>query len=195
MKKLVSIALLATAAIATPAMAQSTGTITINGSVAGKCAVVTGTNAPNWAATVNMGELAKTDGTLKTSADLETAFNAAAAGTQDTRVVCTVANPKVSVNANPLVAQTNSAAPGSGYADTVQFQADVKVYKATTAAQTYSNDSAAAAGSLTAIGDRLAATGTNIEVRTSNWRTTTATDLMVADSSYQGSIVVTISPI
>ena len=71
----------------------------------------------------------------------------------------------------------------------------MKVYKATTAAQVYSNDSAAAAGSLTAIGDRLAATGTNIEVRTSNWRTANATDLMVADSSYQGSIVVTVSPI
>lgn len=195
MKKIATLALLASAALATPAMAQSTGTITINGSVAGKCAVVAGTNAPDWKATVNLGELAKTDGTLKTSADLETAFNAAAAGTQDARVVCTVANPKISVDANPLVAQNNSAGSAAGYADTVQFQADVKVFKAVNGTQIYSNDSAAAAGSLTAIGDRLAASGTNIEVRTSNWRTAASTDLMVADTSYKGSIVVTISPL
>lgn len=195
MKKILSLALLASAAVATPAMADSTGTIVINGSVADKCAVLVGTNAPDWGTTVNLGELSQSNGTLKPTLTLETAFNTVAAGNQNARVVCTTSNPKISVNANPLVAQTNAAVPGSGYADTVHFQADVKVTKATTAAQTYSNDSNTAAGTPTAIGDRLAASGTNIEVTTSNWRTLTSSDLLVADTNYQGSIVVTISPI
>lgn len=193
MKKLAIIALAASAAIATPAMAQSVGTVIINGSVADKCSVINGVTPTTWGTTVNLGELAKADGTLKTSADLSTAFNTAAGGAQNARVVCTSANPKITVNADPLVAGTAAV---TGYTNTVHFQADVTVSKATTPATTYTNDSTAAVSGPTAIGDRLAASGTNVAIATSNWRTTpSGSELLVADTNYAGQIVVTIAPL
>lgn len=197
MKKIALFALAAsTAAIATPASAQaiSTGTINITGSVASKCSVVNGSStSATWGTTIDMGELSQADGTLLASATLASTFNTQTGTNRIARVVCSTLNPKISVDADPLV---NATAAVTGYVNTVHFQADVLVAKATTTASTYSNDSLAAPGSATAIGDALAATGDNITITTSNWRTiSNSGQQMVAGTYNNGKIVVTVSPI
>lgn len=194
MKKIALLALAAsTAAIATPSMAQDvTGTINISGSVANKCAVVTGSStSATFGTTINMGELADTDGTLLPTATLEGTFVTQTAGANIARVVCTTLNPTISVDADPLV---NSTSNPTGYVNTVHFQADVAVTKVGSS-QTYSNDSNAAPGSATPLGAALAATGNNVAITTSNWRTiSNSGQQMVAGAYNNGKIVVTIAP-
>lgn len=195
MRKILIAALVASAAFAAPAAAQSvTGTVIINGNVPSKCTVTNGSSATAFGATVNMGDLSDTDLTLLPSATLSNTFNTVGGAGLSARVVCTTANPTIAVNADPLVAATATAA--SGYANTVHFQADVAVTKVG-GSQTYSNDSDAVAGTATALGDRLsAAAGNNIVISTSNWRTlSTGNEVLAYDPSYSGQIVVTIAPI
>ncbi|HEX4846679.1 MAG TPA: hypothetical protein VFV30_00925 [Novosphingobium sp.] len=193
MKKIALLAITAAAAIATPAMAQSTtGTIIINGTVGNKCTVLTGTGtAATWGGTVNLGELSQADGTLRSSSSLSTDFAAAGSGVLQARIVCTSANPSITVNADPLV-NTAPVTAGQGYTNTVHFQADVAVTKVS-GSSTFSNDSNAATTGPTAVGDRLAATGNNVSVSTTNWRTV-GTDTQLVSGNYQGQIVVTIAP-
>lgn len=200
MKKIVIAALAASAAcIAAPAAAQSadaTGTVNITGSVGDKCIVVTsgGAAGQTFGGTVALGDLAAADGTLAT--DLETRFNAAGNNAAlQARVVCTTAAPKISVNADPITAQTNTAPANSGYDDSVDFQANVAL---TTVGQNngpFSNDSASAPGASAAIGSRLANSATNVVITATNFRTSALSDLLVADPSYKGTITVVISPI
>lgn len=188
MKKITLLALAASAAIATPAAAQSvTGTITLTGSVASKC-VVSPDSGSTFAATVAFGELAVADGTMRT--DLASTF-----GTQSATVKCNTAAPKISVNANTLQVPSPVAVPVAGYDDTIEFTASVAVTAVGTNNGPFTNDSAAAAGTLTAIGSALANSASNINITTSNYRTDTATDLLVANPTYSGSIVVVISPV
>lgn len=192
MKKiaLVSIAALA-AAIATPAAAQSvTGTVNITGSVAAKCLVQTGSGTSStFGTTVALGELAQADGTMKT--DLATTFSTVGGTGLSAKVVCTSANPTISVNANPI---TSAVAAGTGYDNSIDFQADVSVTTLSANASPYTNDSAATAGSATALGSRLANSADNVTISASNFRTNNLTDLLVAATDYAGSIVVVIAP-
>ena len=193
MRKLV---FLATAAcmFATPAFAQNaTGTVIITGTVANKCAVITGSGtSATWGTTVNLGELSQSNGTLRSTASLTNDFNTVAAGAQNAQVVCSTSNPSIAVNADPLVNTGNVPGAGSGYTNTVHFDADVTVNKVG-GSQTYTNDSNTAATGPTALGDRLAASGPNVLIATSNWRTL-GTDALLVSGSYQGQIVVTITP-
>lgn len=196
MRKLLVLAVPAILA-ATPAMAQTTtdvtGTVIIQGSVADKCAVVSGpSTSPNWGTTVNLGELSQSNGTLRTSSSLSGDFNTVANGLQNAYVVCTTSNPSITVNADPLVNTGSVPAAGSGYTNTVHFQADVQVNKVGSS-QTYVNDSNTATTGPTALGARLAAAGPNVLISTSNWRTL-GTDAQLVAGNYQGQIVVTITP-
>lgn len=193
MRKLLILAVPA-ALIASPALAQNaTGTVIINGTVGNKCTVITGTGtSATWGTTVNLGELSQANGTLRSSTSLSNDFNTVAAGAQNAHIVCTTANPSITVNADPLV---NSAVPtvsGSGYTNTIHFQADVTVDKVSSST-TYNNDSNAGTTGPTALGDRLAAAGPNVTIATSNWRTL-GTDSQLVAGSYSGQIVVTITP-
>lgn len=179
---------------ATPALAQNaTGTVIINGSVSNKCAVITGGGtSQTWGTTVNLGELSQSNGTLRTSSSLTNDFNTVAAGAQNAYVVCSTSNPSIAVNADPLVNTGNVPGAGSGYTNTVHFDADVTVNKVG-GSQTYSNDSNGVATGPTALGDRLAAAGPNVLISTSNWRTP-GTGALLVSGDYQGQIVVTITP-
>lgn len=192
MRKLLILAVPA-ALIASPALAQNaTGTVIINGTVGNKCTVVTGSGtSATWGTTVNLGELSQSDGTLRSSASLSSDFDTIAGGAQNATIVCTTANPSISVNADALV-NVAPAASGSGYTNTIHFQADVTVDKVSSS-QTYVNDTVAAATGPTALGDRLAAAGPNVRIATSNWRTV-GTDTLLVAGNYQGQIVVTITP-
>lgn len=197
MKKILLAVLAAsTALVAMPASAQTvTGTVNISGSVAPKCQVVPtggGGVSSTFTANVALGELSDPDGTLVSSASLSTLFNAGGTGAAilTFRVVCTTAQPGVSVDADPIV---NVATAPAGYANRVDYQADVLFDLVPSATdQTVSNDSAAAL-TTTSLNDRLVGAGNNVTITAQNFRTPSATDIMVA-GSYNGLITVVISP-
>lgn len=195
MKKIVLAALAASSAlIAMPAAAQTvTGTVNITGSVAPKCQVIDGGGAASgsFTSTVDLGELSQSNGLLRTSASLSSQFNAGGTGSAQLtfRVVCTTAAPGVNVNADPIV---NAATAPAGYANRVDYQADVAFSLVGPASQSVSNDSTAAA-TAASLTNRLTGTGNNVVITATNFRTPNATDVMVA-GSYNGLITVTISP-
>lgn len=190
MKKLLLLALAGSAtALAAPAAAQNvTGTINLSGSVAPKCLVVPG-SGDTFSDSVDFGELAASDGTLRTG--LASEF-----GTKSFRVVCTTGAPTISVDADPLKAQNNPlASPISGYDDTINYTASVAVTTTSGAAGPFANYSGDPAGADTAIGGRLANNGSNnIDITTSGYQTSSASDLLVADTSYTGKITIVIKP-
>ncbi|WP_423603668.1 hypothetical protein [Sphingomonas sp. MS122] len=188
MKTVLSMLAMGTALIATSAMAQdTTGTVNITGSVAPKCLVVPGAGS-TFDRTVALGELAGTDGKMRTN--LEADFNAAAV---TARVVCTTAAPTISVNADAITAQTATAV--AGYDNSIDFTANVAVTTTTGPAGPFANDSAAAAGADTVIGGRVANNGSdNIAITATNFRTNTINDLLAADPVYTGKITVVIKP-
>ncbi|HET9428162.1 MAG TPA: hypothetical protein VFO69_07370 [Allosphingosinicella sp.] len=194
MKKFVFAALAAsTALIAVPASAQQSvsGDITITGSVGEKCLVVTG-GAPSgtsFSGTIALGELS--DATGKLRSDVEATFDTAAAALA-IQVVCTTSNPQVSVDANAITAATATAV--TGYDNSIDYQANVTFSLAPSGSKLVSNDSASAAATTDALGGRLASGATNITIDGANFRTGSATDLLVADPTYTGHILITVAP-
>lgn len=185
MKKIIFLALAAsTVAVATPASAQTvTGTIDLTGSVAPKCFVVPG-NGSTFGQTVAFGELSQASGILRT--DLASTF-----GTKTYSVLCTTANPNISVDSTAL---STTAPAATGYDNSIDFEARVALTLVSTNAGPFVNDSSNAALVSTPVGSRLANGAGNIAITTSNYRTGAATDLLVADPTYTGSIVVVIAP-
>jgi hypothetical protein len=183
MKKIVLAALAASAAfIAVPAAAQTvTGTITLTGSVAPKCFVLPGAGS-TFADSVDLGELAAADGTLRTglAADFD-------AGVDDFQVLCTTANPEVTVTANPLA--TAAAAP-SGYDNSIDYDAHAQ-FTLVSGSATVSDSTTAGSTGPTALGGRLNGSGTNVHITADNF---SATGVLVASPSYSGTIVVLIAP-
>ena len=190
MKKILGIsAAAAMIAMASPAAAQNvTGTVNITGTVAPKCLVAPGAGN-TFSQTVALGELSQADGRLAT--DLATRFQSIGGAGLQARVVCTTAAPTISVDATEI---TSAAPSEAGYANRIDFTANVAVTTVTGSAS-FSNSSTAAALAATAIGGRLANNGTsNIAITTSNFATPNPTDLLVAATDYSGRIVVVIAP-
>jgi hypothetical protein len=192
-KHLLALSAIAAAATTTPAFGQTvSGDITITGSVAPKCLVVTGGTpaGSSFSGTIALGELADASGVLRS--DIEASFNTAGDAI-DIQVVCTTANPTASVDANPIVAQ-NVASPPTGYANTIDYQADITFDLTPTGNPVLSNDSEDPAGVATPLGGRLASGATNIHIAGSDFRTANATDILVADNDYEGHILITVAP-
>lgn len=195
MRKMLLTALAAASAlaIAAPAAAQSvSGQVDITGSVGEKC-IVTDDGTPtsgSFGGSVNLGQLDDTDGTLKDSSVLETAFSAAGAANLTYRIVCTTPNTKLTVNANEL---TTGATVSAGYANTVHYNANVEL-ALVGGNQTLSNDSLLVPGgaeqTYTA---RLATGATNVSVTADTFRTPGPDDVMLA-GTYNGNILITIAP-
>ncbi|TMJ11573.1 MAG: hypothetical protein E6G94_15645 [Alphaproteobacteria bacterium] len=181
-------------AIASPAAAQTaTGVVNITGNVDSKCIVIapgtpTGGNA--FGGTVSLGNLAQANGTLESTATLESRFAAAGAANLEYRVVCTAASTKISVDADPI---TTAAASTTGYSNTVQYQANVAVLLANSTPTPLVNDSLAVAATETTYPDRLKASVNNIIVTASNFRSAAATDVMLA-GAYTGKITIIVTP-
>lgn len=192
MKKIVALSTiaLATALAAAPASAQSvSGTVTINGTVGEKCLVTDTGSTPNadFGGVVNLGALDDTDGTLRTIAAISATGDLANLGF---RVVCTTANPTVSVTAAPMI---NVASAPAGYANRVDFTADVDFDTVGGVAeyQAVTDGTATVGGSLP---NRLATGLDNVRVDLSGFNTPGAEDVLVA-GSYTGSVSITISPL
>lgn len=187
MKKIALIAMAASAMIATPAAAQNvTGTINITGSVAPKCFVNGPAAGTTFGGNVAMGELAQADGTLLPSATLSSTFAAAGAGVLTAQVICTSANPEVSVTSTPL---TNVATADAGYDNSIDYTADV-TFTRVGGTTLVSDPSAVAAATTATLASRLTGTGTNVSVATSAWN---ASGILVS-GSYAGQIQVVIAP-
>ncbi len=188
MKKIALFAAATAAVLATPAMAQNvTGTITLNGTVAGKCSVTSAPAGTTFAQTVNFGELAKADGTLRSG--LSTDFSTTPV---QATVVCNTGTPKVSVDANPMVNAAFTPVP-TGYANTINYTANVAVATATPGTVNFSNATTAAPSAAIAVGAALANSANNVVITTTGFATPAATDILGA-GSYTGTITVVISP-
>lgn len=189
MKKIALVALAASAAIATPAAAQSvTGTISLTGNVQAKCFVVP-TNASTFSDSVDFLALDAADGTLR--AGLATQF-----GTRNYTVKCNGTNPKIAITANALSTVT---AVTAGYDNSIDFSANVTVdatgANATTTTPAAFTDSSTTIGgsTATAVGSALSNAANNIHISTSGYATNALTDIL-AVGTYNGSVVVVISP-
>jgi len=189
MKKLAYLSLAAASAIAlaSPAAAQTvTGTVDITGTVAAKCLVVPA-NSSTFAASVNLLELAKADGTLEDSAVLESRFTAAT-GSLSAKVICTSATPTVAVTASPLL---NVATADPGYTNRIDYTANIDVVTVSGSVDVDDLSSNPAATSTT-LSARLANSPDNVTVDASAF-TATSGALLVA-GTYNGQIVVTVTP-
>lgn len=181
---------------AMPAMAQSTsGTITVTGTVEGRCAVVApgGSGAAIFTGTIGLGQLDEDDGTLSTT--LENTSAGAPGGTAfQTRVVCTAATVQIDVIADTLATSTRNAVQDAGYANEINYTAELEVALAAggSGVVAYSTALGGTADSDTV--GRLAASGNNVTVRAYGFATKgSATRLLVA-GDYTSTITVNIAP-
>lgn len=186
MKKLTTLALLATAAIATPAMAQTsaTGTVQVNGSVAAKCTITS--TAP---ASIELNELALSDGTVNS------AFSNQTGGlTRNFTVKCTSASPTVSVSSTALNNTTDSTT-GGGYTGRVQYTSTVVADKSPSGSVTtsYTTADTLPAASSVGVGAPLKNAADNVRVTVSNGTTTNPGDLLKA-GNYTSTITIVVSP-
>lgn len=185
MKKFTALALLATAAIATPAMAQTaTGTVQVTGTVSAKCAITS--TAPT---AITLNELALSNGTV------DSAFSSQTGGlTRSFTVKCTSSSPTVAVSSTQLNNTTDSTT-GGGYTGQVQYTSTVVADKSPsgTATTSYTTAAVLPAASSVNLGAPLANSADNVRVTVSNGTTTNTGDLLKA-GSYSSTITVTVSP-
>ena len=146
MKKLVlSVLVLGSALGATPAFAQATGSVDVTGSVAARCLAVSPISG-----NITLGELAKTDGTVDPS------FAGNTGGlTRNFTVKCNGSNPKISVDAKPLINAAATNVP-AGYTNTVHYTATLVATGAKGGTTPVADQSLTAGATSAQVGDRLA---------------------------------------
>lgn len=182
MTKFASLALAAAAlaAVASPALANS-GSVDVTGTVGARCTAVTPITG-----SITLGELAKADGTV------DAAFAGNTGGlTRSFTVICNSANPKLSVNALPMI---NSAAttPPSGYTNTVHYTATLSAMQAKGGTGSVA-DQSISTGATTGNVDRLAAVQNNLSVTVGAGATAESTAILAA-GSYAGKVEIVVSP-
>ena len=133
------------------------------------------------------GELAKTDGTV------DKTFAAATNGlSRNFTVRCNGSNPKLSVEARPLI---NAAATNSpnGYTNTVDYTAKLAA-KGSKGPMTAVSDLSSGAGATSVpLNDRLAAEANNVTLTISDGATSNSTAILEA-GTYAGSVDIIIAP-
>ena len=183
MKKLVVSALMFGSVLAAvPAFAQTSGSVDVTGTVAARCTAVTPISG-----SITLGELAKADGTV------DPAFSGNTGGlSRNFTIKCNGANPKVSVEAKPLV---NAAATNSpnGYTNTVHYTATVVATGAKGGSTTVTDQSLSSGATSGQVGDRLAATSNNISLTVGSGLTSDATAILDA-GTYAGKVEITVAP-
>jgi len=189
-------AALALAALAGQALAaDAVGTVTVNGTVASKCTVVTGGTSGGTSFSSSFtapGDLADSVGHLAFSGSFTTV------GDGDFQINCNKANPTITLSATSMT--TAGSAP-TGYANSVTYKAyaDIKTINAsnTTGTVTRSTTSGGSANGPTALGSGLYLqnVANNVVIRADTFAVGTgnASDILVA-GSYQGVITLTITP-
>jgi hypothetical protein len=169
---------------------DTTGTVNLTGSVAPRCGLAASGSSTIFGQTVELGELAAADGTLRTGIDGQFASAAAAIS-----VVCNTAAPTISVSASPLSAQTSTGTPPTGFANTIDYTATVALRTTASAPVVLSTASGSSVSHTFSVGEgRIANSVGNVTLSATAFHTASASDILVADSSYKGSIAVTIAP-
>ena len=194
MKKYLMIGAAIVSATTVPATAQTvTGTINITGTVTSKCAVVGGASSSTFTDNVNLGELAKPDGTLEASGTLAARFVSTNGGaTPAFRVVCNSATPAVAVDATEL---TTTGSVGGGYTNRIDYVAHVAVARASGGTTTVDNATTGAATAATPVGSAISgAAGNNVTVTADNFTTPGGATTLLVAGTYNGLIAVTITP-
>ena len=183
MKKLVlSVLVLGSALGATPAFAQATGSVDVTGSVAARCLAVSPISG-----NIPLGELAKTDGTIDPS------FAGNTGGlTRNFTVKCNGSNPKISVDAKPLINAAATNVP-AGYTNTVHYTATLVATGAKGGTTPVADQSLTAGATSAQVGDRLAATSNNITLTIGSGLTADPAAILDA-GTYAGKVEVTIAP-
>ena len=191
MKKIAFLAAAACVALATPAMAQTsaTGTVNVTGSVAAKCTAITPITG-----TIQLNELALANGTV------DTAFSSTTGGTpgltKTFTVKCTSAAPTITVSATSLDHSTTAASTG-GYTGRVHYKATLAADTAasTTVSAVYTTADTPPAAVSTPLGGPLANATGNVRITVSNGATTNSGDLLRAGTyNVNGVITITVSP-
>jgi hypothetical protein len=183
MKKLVLSALIIGSTFAAaPAFAQTSGSVDVTGTVSALCSAVTPLNG-----SITLGELAKADGTI------DTAFSGNTGGlSRNFTVKCNGSNPKVSVEAKPLV-NASAATTAPGYTNTVHYTATVVAMGAKGGSASIADQSLTSGATSAQIGDRLAAVTNNIALTVGTGATSEATAILDA-GTYAGKVEITIAP-
>ncbi len=190
MKKIIALTGVATLALlATPAAAQVSGSVTLTGTVGDKCLVTnagaTGTAPTSFSGTVSVGQLDNgTTGELGTIADVSSTTDA----NLNFRVVCTTANPAVTVSATPMM--NNSATPTAGYTNRVDYSSTVTFTRVGGVTPVTVSTGGTASSGPTALASRLAASGNNIQVEANGF---SATGVLLS-GTYTGVVSVTVAP-
>lgn len=172
-------------AIPQVAMAQqTTGTVNVTGTVAGRCSVTGG--GQSFTDTINLGELAGNDGRLRTdltdaSPDAERKFS----------VVCNTTTPRVQLSATRL--STPGTAP-AGYASDIDYTSQVLVLQAsgTPPQIAYTTASSLPAPTDVSLTAPLANAADNVTLHVHTFGTTAGALLVAGD--YTSVISITISP-
>lgn len=183
MKKLLLSAMLVGSVVgAAPAFAQASGSVDITGTVAARCSAVTPVTG-----SITLGELAKADGTV----DPGFAGNTGGLSRSFT-VKCNGANPKISVDAKPLV---NAAATNSpnGYTNTVHYTATLVAMGAKGGTTPVADQSLSSGATSAQVGDRLAAVSNNVTLTIGSGMTAESTAILDA-GAYAGKVEITIAP-
>jgi hypothetical protein len=183
MKKLVLSALvLGSAFAAAPAFAQASGSVDVSGTVSARCSAVTPISG-----SITLGELAKADGTV------DAAFSSNTGGlSRSFTIKCNGANPKVSVDAKPLVNASSNQSP-NGYTNTVHYTATVAALGAKGGTTSIADQSIASGATSGQIGDRLASVSNNITLTVGAGQTTDSTAMLDA-GAYAGKVEITVAP-
>ena len=181
-KLLVSALMFGSVATAAPAFAQASGSVDVSGTVAAKCSAVTPISG-----SITLGELAKADGTV------DPAFASNTGGLSRTFTIkCNGANPKLTVEAKPLV---NAAATNSpnGYTNTVHYTATVVATTAKGTNATVADQSLSSGATSGQVGDRFAATSNNLQLTVGSGLTSDSTAILDA-GTYAGKVEITVAP-
>lgn len=185
-------------AAATPATAQSTtssGTINVTGNVAGRCSVVVSGSpaSQSFSGTIALGTLDESDGTLSTA--LESTTSAApGASPVSTRIVCTSASVGLSVTSDTLANGSRFSAPETGYANQIDYVAEMQVGLAAGGTGAVAFDTAVGGAPTTATVGRLAATGQNVTVRAHGFKSRGGPASLLVAGDYTSTITVNIQP-
>jgi hypothetical protein len=175
LKKSFILAGMAACVLATPAFAQSTGTVTVTGSVADRCLFTT----PS--ATILLGELAR-PGSDANAGKLDEAV--VDAGTATLVGWCNGTAATMSVEAQPLLNTDFVGAPPSGFDTRIDYTADALANSAT------ATDTSTVAGAGTAVSVGMFTGNVVVNLGSS---ATPGGGLLVA-GDYAGQVLVTLTP-
>jgi hypothetical protein len=190
MKRALFIAVAAAGLVfAAPALADATGTVGVTGSVAAKCQVI-GVDGNNFTGTISLGELAQTDGTLRTDLQGSTPVTGA---TKTFRVNCTSSDAQITLSADELDA--GMGAPGGGRSSTLDYTAEFDGALSPSGTKQITYNTTSASPTVDTLGGPLANAANNITISAYSFITVGGLgDILRSSNNYVGAIHVTITP-